>query len=433
MMNNIIEKLSLITLVVLFLFTFYGCARRDLTEEVPEIVVAFWGSPEEIDIISEVIRDWDSKRQDVRVTLDHTPYSGYVSKVLTQIAGRVAPDIMAIEVNVFPGFWARDVFLDLTPFIEKDEEFSLYEFFPDALERFTIDGRIYGIPRDTAPFACIYFNKRLFREAGICYPTDDWNWDDFLKKAKALTQRDEDGRITRHGFYTWAWENFVYSNKGRLVDSVENPTKITLNSPEAIEGLQFYVDLIKKYRIAPSPVGLVDLGMDVQMMFMTERLAMFGSGIWETPALRKIEDFEWDVVMFPKGPDGIRAFGTGGTGYSILKSTKHPELAWEVVKALTRDEAQIKLAKTGLAQPANREIAQGPYWGESPLPPKNKDMLNEAVGYVIYEPFHPRWSEIRHKYIVPQLDLVFLGIRSVEEAVEEIALRGNLLLLEEAK
>ncbi len=152
------------------------------------------------------------------------------------------------------------------------------------------------------------------------------------------------------------------------------------------------------------------------------------SGFWESTTFKNIKEFDWDVVMFPKGPTGIRRFGTGGSGYCVLKTTKYPHLAWEIVKLLSGEKAQIALAEMGLTQPAIKSIAMGPHFAEGPKPPLNKGMLNEAVNYVVYEPFHVKWREINELYLTPQLDLVFNGTKTAEEAVSNILPEANRLL-----
>ena len=170
----------------------------------------------------------------------------------------------------------------------------------------------------------------------------------------------------------------------------------------------------------PAPLALANVGMGVDMMFASGRLGMFLSGIWETPALRTKYSFRWDVAMFPKNREGVRHFGSGGTGYGILSSSKHPREAWEVVKALTSAPVQSELAERGLAQPALRSVATGEHWAGSPLPPANKKMLNEAVNYIVFDPFHPRWREIEAKFISPEFDLLKSGKETAEEAVRKI-------------
>ena len=410
-----------------------GPAKTNTTSGVQVIKVAYWGGPEEMAILQDITSRWQSEHPEVEVRLEHTPFSGYLSRLLTRIAGDVAPDVMAVEVNLFPPLWSKGAFLSLQPFIEKDPTFKINDFFPDVMKRFTVDGELFAIPRDTAPFACVFYNKKLFDSAGLPYPTDDWTWDDMLKAAKALTKRDETGRVTQYGLYAWAWQNFVYSNGGQLVDDLRHPTRLMLNEPAAVEALQFYADLMNKEEVAPSPMALGNLAMGSQQLFMTQRVAMFSSGVWEVPTLRQITDFDWDVVMFPKGPKGKRAFATGGTGYSILKTTKHPELAWEVLKALTGEEAQRRMAETGLVQPANRVVAEGPAFAQNPLPPAHKAMLNDAVQYVAYEPFMPEWREISELYILPELDLIFHGEHTAQQAVDAFASKVNSLLSEQQK
>ncbi len=392
------------------------------------VKVAYWGGPEEMAILQGVIERWQRQHPQIQVRLEHTPFSVYVSRLLTRMAGNVAPDIMATEVNMFVNFWAKGALLPLNRFIDHDASFHLKEFFPEVVQRFSVDGYVYAIPRDTAPFACIFYNKRLFDEAGLSYPSDDWTLEDLLQAAQRLTKRDTEGHVEQYGFYAWAWQNFVYSYGGWLVNDLHNPTRCLLGDPKAVQGLQFYADLMNKYQVAPTPVALGNLAMGAQQLFMSQRVAMFSSGIWETPILRQITDFDWDVAMFPKGPSGTRAFGTGGTGYCILQSSKHPEAAWEVLKALAGDEAQTQLGEQGLAQPANQRIAQGPAWAEHPLPPKNKRMLNDAVRYVVYEPFILEWREIYELHVLPELDLVFNGQQPAVDAVARIVPKVNAAL-----
>ena len=411
-----------------------GCSPKPkalskTTSEV-EIKVAFWGSPEEIDIITQSLSKWQTEHPNIRVRFEHTPYTGYDSKILTRIAGGAAPDVIAAEVNYFVTFATRGVFLGLNSFIKEDKDFSFEDFFAPIIDRFTVGGQVYAIPRDVAPFACVFYNQDLFDAAHIPYPTDDWTWDDLLTKAKMLTKRDETGRAVQYGFYGWAWQNFIYGNGGALVDDVKAPTKTLLDDPKSIEGLQFYADLINQYRVMPTPTALANIGMDVDMMFASGRLAMFLSGIWETPALREKYSFHWNVAMFPKNKDGVRHFGSGGTGYGILHTSKHPREAWEVVKVLTSARVQGELAEKGLAQPSLRSVAAGDKWALSPLPPENKKMLNEAVNDIVFDPFHPKWREIEAKYILPEFDLLKAGKETAAQAAKKLVPKINQLLQE---
>ncbi len=399
-----------------------GCGPVASTDSkgAVEVKVSFWGTPEEIDIITTALSEWQAKHPNIKIIFEHTPYTGYASKVLTRIAGGAAPDIIATEVDYFVTFATKGVLEDLEPYIAADAgAFSKQDFFPQIIDRFTYQEKLLAVPRDIAPFACVFYNKKLFDEAKIPYPTDDWNWSDMLRIARDLTKKDETGRIIQYGFYGWAWRNFIYGNGANFVDDVKNPKKITLADPKAVAGLQFYADLSNLYEVMPTPVAFTNFGMGADRMFAKGQIAMFLSGIWDTPQFRNY-NFEWDVAMFPKNAEGKRGFGCGGTGYAILKSAKNKKEAWEVIKALTGPEGQIQFAKKGLAQPARIKVAQSDAWASDNQPPANKKMLNDAIQYAVFSPFHAGWREIEEKYIVPKLDLVFNGKQTAAEAMQEL-------------
>lgn len=415
--------------VLLTIFVLFGCggSSSENNQGAEEVKVSFWGTPEEISIITAALTDWQKNHPNIRIVFEHTPYTGYISKILTRIAGGAAPDIIATEVDYFVTFATKGVLEDLNPYAQNDAGFNKKDFFPQILDRFTYHDKLLAIPRDIAPFACVFYNKKLFDEQGLAYPTSDWTWSDMLRLSRELTKRDNSGRITQYGFYTWAWQNFIYGNGGGLVDDVKNPKKTRLDDPKTIEGLQFFADMSNLYNSMPTPVAFSNFGMGADRMFANGRIAMFLSGIWETPQFRNY-NFDWDVVMFPKNDQGVRAFGTGGTGYAILKSSKHKKAAWEVIKALTGPEGQAQFAKRGLAQPARISVAESDAFAGDAAAPKNKKMLNEAVQYVVFSPFHVTWREVEEKVLNPKLDLVFNGKKKAADAVKAIAPEANTLL-----
>ncbi len=416
--------------ILLTIFVLAGCGPsvEPGAQGIKEVKVSFWGTPEEISIITEALAPWQKQHPGIKIVFEHTPYTGYISKVLTRIAGGAAPDIIATEVDYFVTFATKGVLEDLTPYAKADSpEFDTSDFFPQILDRFTYQGKLLAVPRDIAPFACVFYNKKVFDQAHLPYPTDDWNWSDLLRLARELTQKDGSGRISRYGFYSWAWQDFVYGNGGGLVDNVKNPAKTRLDDDRSVMGLQFYADLSALYEAMPTPTAFTNFGMGADRMFANGRIAMFLSGIWETPQFRNY-DFEWDVAMFPKNDKGVRAFGAGGTGYAILKSSKRKKAAWEVIKALTGPEGQRRFAQRGLAQPARISVAESDAFAGDPSAPQNKKMLNEAVQYAVFSPFHPKWREIEEKHIRPKLDLVFNGKKTAAEAAQELAPEVNAQL-----
>lgn len=394
-----------------------------------ELRFVYWGDLSEIGIINNMVAEFEKENPGIKVKTERAPSGApYIEKLLTQFAGGMAPDVMFVEVNNFVNFAQRDVFLDLSEMIAGDDSFNLKEYYPEVVNRFTVGDKIFVIPRDTAPICCIYYNKDLFDEARIPYPKDDWQWPkDFLPIAQKLTKVDKAGRAEIFGYVDdWTlWDPFVLSNGGSYVDDTKNPTRITLDSKAALEGFQFRQDLIYKYKVMPSPSQMSAAGgVGTADLFVTGKVAMFLSGLWKTPYFREIKKFDWDIVMFPKGPTGIHRFPTGGSGYAITKTSKHPQDAWKLVKYLAGKQGQIALTKTGLVQPANMSIANSPYFldGQKPL---NKAMLLEAVKYVEYTPYLDQWNEFTIGALNPVLDKVWSGEKRADEILPAVVGKAN--------
>jgi len=111
------KKLLLFFLVVSLSIVFANCGKNK--EKGVPVTLMFWGDSEEIKIIKNSVEPWDKKRDDLHVILQHVPTGGdtsrYVQRLLTQIAGGDAPDVVFMEVNIFIDFYFKNVLIDLTP------------------------------------------------------------------------------------------------------------------------------------------------------------------------------------------------------------------------------------------------------------------------------------------------------------------------------
>lgn len=430
------KKLLLITLTAVLCAGIYflnNCSKSK-SDEKTLIKIAFWGDFNELNAINDIAKKIEKEIPRVKLKLEHIPVGGdasrYSQKILTEAASDTAPDIAFCDVNLFVSFYTKGLFISLTPYLRQDQNFSIKNYFPSLVKRFTVNKEVYILPRDVAPFAVVYYNKDLFDKAGLAYPKDNWTIDDLLRYAKALTKYDEKGLPVQFGFYTWVWQNFVYCYGGGFVDDPANPRKCILDKKESIQGLQFYIDLMYKHHVMPLPSSLES---GTQELFKTGKLAMYCSGIWETPAMKQGNSFQWDIVMFPKGPGGKRGFATGGSGYGILKWAKDKDLAWQVLKYLASPEAQKHLAIKEIAQPADIKLAESEVWAQAKQPPYNKKMLNQAVNYIIFEPFTPKWNFISKNILSTYLDPIFLHNKEVKSKLKQAAKAITEKLQEEEK
>lgn len=396
-----------------------ACTRKGTSDAT--ITLSSWGDLKEAAILGELCRAFEREHPGVRVALQRVPYGEYGPKIMSQFTAGVAPDVLFIGSQQVVEYHPRGVLEPLNDYIARDG-LDLKAFYPETIDLYAVGDVHYGLPRDIAPIACVFYNKDLFRRQGVPYPTDDWNWDDLLAAARKLTLKGPDGKVTCWG-YTEDWliaEAWFMSMGADWVDDWKNPTRYTFQDPNFVKGLQFRADLMYKHRVTPDAVASTALAGGTTDLFVSGKAGMFLSGYWKSPLFRDIRSFDWDVAMFPKGPTGKRGFVSGGSGYGICSKSKRKDLAWELVKFLTGEKGQTMFARTGLAQPALKKVAESKAFLDDQKP-LNKKMLLRAVAYGRNAPCALNWREILESYITPTLDRVWNGQWTAQRGIDELA------------
>jgi multiple sugar transport system substrate-binding protein len=431
-MSKSMKPLSLIVVALMVLVLSVSCGKI-LSSKVT-LRCTYWGDTSEIAIINNSVERFRKENPGIEVKLERLPAGDpYTEKILTEIAGGNPPDVMFCNAERFYEYAVKGILLPLNSYVTRDK-FPVERFYKRIIEKFSINGELYVLPRDVAPVCVVFYNKDMFDAAGIAYPKNDWNWNDLVSLGKALTKKNPDGKMTFGFTDDWSiWDTFVLSNGGKYVDDVKNPTRCMLDSPEAVGGLRFRQDLIYKYKIMPSPSQMTAMGgVGASDMFMQGNTAMFFSGIWKTPFFRQITKFKWDAVMFPKAVGGKNGFLCSGGGYSVLSKCKHPEEAWKLLTYLAGEEGQKELARTGLAQPAMQDIAESKDFLDG-QPPASKAFLLKAVDAGVFQPDSVKWQEALMSYLYPSLDKIWAGDKDIEGIMKKTVKEMNKLIKEEKK
>jgi ABC-type glycerol-3-phosphate transport system substrate-binding protein len=404
-----------------------ACSKKDNLVRV----AVFTSDPVVIKILNGVMRDIEKKHPGLEVRLENIPYGSFQDKITTEIVAGQPPDIVSVEVNNFVDLYMKGAFEDLTPYVQRDGV-DTSAYYETIMKRFSPGGKVYALPTDIAPTGVVYYNKKMFREAGIPYPDmkKNWQWPEpFLSICKKLVKRDANGKITR-----WAYADpynidavpFMLSNGGYFMDSEENPTRLALDSPQAMQAYKFRWDMVFVSHVSPtmSEVQSFNFGNGSENMFVNGQIAMLNSGIWHTPTFLQHKDLDFDIVQFPKGPRGTKGWGTGGTGYAITKLCKHKENAWLVVKELAGERVEQLTAQTGLIQPAMISVAKSDAFLKSPGA-EHKYILLDMPNDAHFGPFVKGWNEIWFGQVGPAMDSIWLGNNKPEQVLRDITARVN--------
>jgi multiple sugar transport system substrate-binding protein len=389
--------------------------------------VWMYSEPSRTAIQNNMIAAFRKKHPDIKVNLTRTDFSTYYSKLATSIASGKLPDVFMMSGAYFYQAAHQQALMDLTDRAKK-ANLSLSDYFGTPTgEDVSWEGKTYGIPGEIDTVALAY-NEDMFAEAGLDVPTAGWSWDQLLSAAQELT-KTRNGK-QQYGFYSRnssqeAWGSFVRQNGGNFLNATQ--TKGALEQPEAIEAIQFSVDLIHKYKVSPSSLGVSSLPGYIESTgnpFLTGLVGMKFQGNYEMALLTQIKDFKWNVVQMPRQqkPGGIGWYQS----WVIGSTTKNPDEAWTLLEFLTT-EGQTVTAETpgrGLT-PALKSAAASPAFLQSGAP----DMTAWTDGWADHFDFsfHPAWLEYQGIYS-KALDACFNNNANVGDAIKSATPQVNAAL-----
>jgi multiple sugar transport system substrate-binding protein len=347
--------------------------------------------------------------------------AGYDAKLLTLIAGKLPPDVFHVTQQNFPFYAAKDILLPLDEFIENDPEFSLGDLYPRVTEGMRYKDRLLGLPTDFSTIVTFY-NRTRIEQANLAPPADDWTWGDYLAMSRAVTRRPDLFGTANPNFYN-RWPAWVWMNGGDVFSA--DATRCTMDTPEAIDGLRFYVDLSLAHGAAPTPSQ--SLGQNFQDLFASGLVAVIADSRFSYKRFNRGKGlpFEWDVAPMPRGKTRATTFIWGGN--CILKSTRHPREAWELVKFLSGPPGAAINVAAGNALPAHRPSAERAVREPAdPKTPSRDQAFLDAIDYGRQAPFPAQYAEFNAA--MNRLQDAFLGIVPVDEACRRFTEEVNGVL-----
>jgi multiple sugar transport system substrate-binding protein len=332
---------------------------------------------------------------------------------LTQLAAKAAPDIMQVGDDAVPSFVTKNAFVPLDDFI-KSNNFDTSIYLPGLLEPGKYDGKQYLLPKDYTPLG-VYYNKKLFDEAGIPYPKDGWTWDEFLSTAQKLTKKDASGKVTQWGIqlpgpWTTGFEYWVAAAGGSLISKDGKNFIGYMDSPEVARAVQFYADLYNKDNVAPQPADMNSFGGG-NSEFANGKAAMMLFGRWPESGFKKNPNIDLGVVAPPM--DKVRANVLFWGGFGIASSSKDPETAFKYL-SYTSGEPGAEVWKDW-ALPAVKSVADSSGLSTDPIEGVWIAELNHLAPRAYT--FTPFWNETADPALRKVLETVILDPKADVQAL----------------
>ena len=340
---------------------------------------ASWDEAEDVDAQQATVDKFNAEHDDIEVTLE--AYGGeFDTKISAGMGSNDMPDVMYM--------WNYPAYAQglepLDSYIEKEGEDYKKNFYDTLWNYNSYDGSTYGIPIGFTTHA-LFYNKDIFKEAGVGEPTNDWTWDDVKAAAKTITEKC-DGK---KGFSfqmkpdPYDYEMYLWSNGTAYVNDA-GELEGNLNSDKAKEVFKMFQEMEKdEYAVATEKSGTDE--------FRSGNTAMYVYGSWSINTLKE------DGVNF--GVVNIPSFGTqpsvsilSSSGISMSKDSKNKEAAWEFIKFWTSEE--MNKERIGMELPVLYSVVESEGIMDQPEYAPFYTMLEQSSDYTPASFIYESWSEL---------------------------------------
>ena len=358
-----------------------AAAAASTAEVSGHVSLGFFGA-------SDIIKAWtpifdDFRKSHPKITLDAVPvpaatWTAYADSVILQLSGGKEFDVVQSAVNVQQLFVSKGVVQPLDDLITRDKA-ELADYLSDENAKFlgwnktlvSKDGKTYYLPADYNSY-CAWINTKMFQEAGVPIPTNDWTWDDLMAAGAKICTSPGKFLIDVDPGDMFFFQPWALTNGGTLLSA--DWTKSTLADPKTIEAAAFAQSLCQK-GYSPKPGG----SFDAVTAFAQDKLAIFGCGMWLNPSIKAAgAASKVKVVAWPQKT--TKGTSVGWNAYPIMKKSKNQEAAWAFVKYLASSAAVTNLAATGQSCPGRKSVFFGDALKQA-APEPGIDELWNAVDY----------------------------------------------------
>lgn len=378
-----------------------ACGKAATPEAAPAsskpVRLQVFGDPAEISAYRELIAVYEKTHPGQRVELLPVgKQADHMAKLSTAFAAGNPPDLFILNFRRFGQFAGRGALAPLAEQMTAEGRYQADDFYPQAVEAFDFQGTQYCLPQNVSSLV-VYYNRALFKAAGVEEPKDDWRFSDLLAAAQKLRRdTDGDGKTDVWGVAIQPSliriAPFIWGMKGALVDDVKQPSLLRIDGGSAVQGMALVKSLVSDYRVAPGQAETY--AEDPDSRFARGGVAMLFQSRRYTATLRDLgaKAPDWDVAPFPllREPVGV----LHADAYCMAAKAASPDAAKAFVAFALSAEGQAQLAKSGRTVPSRISVATSPAFLDPSLPPARAQVFLDAIPHLRRTPNTARWHEV---------------------------------------
>lgn len=341
----------------------------------------FSAAPDHLEDLDAIIAAFEAENPGITIEVSTAPFEDYFTLLQADFVGGEPPDVFELNYENFVSYAANDVLLDLGGYVSADAP-----YYPRALEAFQYNGAQLALP-ETFSTVLLFYNKDLFDQAGVAYPTEAWTWADAVEAGKAIRALGEDV----WGLYSPVqfWEFYKKAGQNDCHFFNDDMTESTINSDACVQTLETMLGFMQE-DVMPDPIEAS--GVSDSELFLSGNLGMLVTGIWMFAAFADAP-FAWDIQLEPGLANKGHHFFANGV--AVAKDTENPEAAaaWAQYLTASQTAATVRV-ESGWELPALDEPSYFAAYLEQ-TPPDNREAVFMALESPITPPVIERQNEMQ--------------------------------------
>lgn len=373
-------------------------------------------------IVDNDVARFEKANPDIKIKAIYAgSYQDAVAKALTAQKGGNPPQVAVLLSTDMFTLIDQDAIVPVDSFVKTDADKKWMGSFYDAfMQNSRTAGKTWGIPFQRSTIV-MYYNKDMFKQAGLDPNHPPGTWDELVADAKKLTRRNADGQVTQWGleipsggaYAYWMFQALTTPNKAILMNSAGN--EVYFDKPAVIQALQFWRDLAYKYKVMPT--GTIDWGTTPKG-FLVGKTAIMWTTTGNLTNVRKNAKFDFGVAPMPKAQQG--GSPTGGGNFYIFKDStpEQQQAAFTFAKWMTNPEnaAQwsIDTGYVAVTKPAWKTEKMEAYVKQVPQALVARDQLTVSVAE-----FSTHENQRVTKLLNDNLQAVVTNAKTPKQAMED--------------
>ncbi|MEW9701324.1 ABC transporter substrate-binding protein [Paenibacillus sp. SI8] len=263
-------------------------------------------------------------------------YQDTMTKVVTSVQGGTSPDVAVLLSTDLYSLLSMNAIEDLTPRFNKDYFSGFYEAFMGNTKS---GDTVWSVPFQRSTIV-LYYNKDMFKKAGLNPDKAPASWAEMREAASKLTVKDSAGKtsqwgieIPSTGYQYWMLQAMSLQTGTNIVSG--DGKNVYFNKPEVQEALQFYTDLGRKDKVMPE--GALEWAT-VPSDFISGKTAMMYHTTGNLTKVKTDAKFDFGVSFLPAN----KKYGspTGGGNLYVFKNIAedHKQAAVKFIQFLTQPQ-----------------------------------------------------------------------------------------------